>query len=423
MAKEVQRKRNVKSKRSEGFACRLYSIRNASFSYSEEAALHAWRTTGRLIEQSLIALAIATIAGVVICGGFGCESSTPSRASVETPGPLPRIVYQAGGGQVLQLSAEQIPGMTINEVRRMELPGLLEANGQIAFDDRRVSTIVARVSGRIEQTRVSQWDHVRPGEPIVELYSPDLMTAEAEYLQAQTTAKLSSSPQMGGQMLASAMVSAARRKLELLGMSGRDIAAVTFPSPSIWIPAPIGGIVIDNRAVRGAQVSPGDVLYSLGTINDVWITAAIYEDDVARVHEGQRLEAVTTAYPDDFFSGFVARISPNIDPATHTLQIRCQVNNPGLKLKPQMLARVRITTQPGEALVIPQEGLVFDTNQYFAFVEVAPGSFQRRAVSVASWKEEGFVRVLAGLHPGDRVVVAESLQLNALWHQAKGETS
>jgi membrane fusion protein, copper/silver efflux system len=378
---------------------------------------------GKRIRRSLIALTIATIAGVLICGGLGCESSTPSRASVETPGPLPRIVRQAGGGQVLELAAGQIPRMTISEARRVELPGVLEASGRIDFDDRRVSTIVSRVSGRIEQTRVSQWDYVRRGEIIVELYSPDLMTAEAEYLAAQTTARLSSSPQMGDQMLAPAMLSAARRKLELLGMSDNDIGAITLPRPSIWIRAPIGGIVIDNKAVRGAQVNPGDVLYSLGTLNDVWITADIYEDDLARVHEGQRLAAITTAYPNEVFSGFVSRISPNIDPATHTLEIRCQVNNPGLKLKPQMLAQVKIAIQPGEALVIPQAGLVFDTNQYFAFVEIAPGTFERRAVSIGSWKGEGFVRILAGLHPGDRVVVAESLQLNALWHQANGQSS
>jgi membrane fusion protein, copper/silver efflux system len=373
--------------------------------------------------QSLAALIIAAITGVVSCGVLGCESSTPSRASVETPAPLPRMVRQAGGSQVLKLPAGRIPGMTISEVRRVELPGVLEANGQIAFDDRRVSTIVSRVSGRIEQTRFSQWDYVRRGELLVELYSPDLMTAEAEYLQAQTTAKLSSSPQMGGQMLASAMLAAAHRKLELLGMSNGDIATITFPSPSIWVRAPISGIVIDNKAIRGAQVSPGDVLYSLGTLDDVWITADIYEDDIARVHEGQRLEAVTTAYPQEVFSGFIARISPNIDPATHTLQVRCQVNNPGLKLKPQMLARVTIITRPGEALVIPQEALVFDTDQYFAFIEIAPGSFERRAVSIASWKEEGFVRVLAGLHADDRVVVVQSLELNALWDQANGERS
>jgi Cu(I)/Ag(I) efflux system membrane fusion protein len=378
----------------------------------------------KLSRQCTVRLALAaSVAGLLIFNILGCESSAPSRASVETPAPLPRMVHQPGGGEALQLSAGQVPGMTVSEVRVVQLPGVLEANGQIAFDDRRVSTIVARVTGRIEQTRVSQWDRVRPGEPIVELYSPDLMTAEAEYLQAQTTAKLSSSPQIGGQMLASALMSATRRKLQLLGMSNADIAAITAPSPSVWIRAPIGGTVIDNKAVRGAQVNPGDVLYSLGTLDDVWITADIYEDDLARVREGQRLEAVTTAYPDEVFSGFVSRISPNIDPATHTLQIRCQVRNPGLKLKPQMLARVRIFSHGGEALVIPQEALVFDTNQYFTFVEIAPGNFERRAVSIASWKEEGLVRIHAGLHPGDRLVVAESLQVNALWHQANGESS
>jgi membrane fusion protein, copper/silver efflux system len=388
--------------------------------YSEGAVASVRRAMRNHIGRAPIALTIL-IAGALCCTALGCESSTPSRASVETPGPLPRMVHQAGGAEMLQFPVKQISGMTVIEVRRVELPGVLEANGEIAFDDRRVSTIVSRVSGRIEQTRFAHWDSVRRGEPLVKLYSPDLMTAEAEYLQAQTTAKLSSSPQIGYQMLASAVLSAAHRKLELLGLSDRDIAAVTFPSPSIWIRAPIGGVVLDNKAVRGGQVNPGDVLYSLGTLDDVWITASIYEDNVARVHEGQRLEAVTTAYPDEVFSGFIACISPDIDSATHTLQIRCQVNNPGLKLKPAMLARVRVITRRGQALVIPQEALVFDTNQYFVFVEIASGSFLRRAVSIASWKEAGFVRVVAGLSPGDRIVVKQSLELNALWHQASNE--
>jgi Cu(I)/Ag(I) efflux system membrane fusion protein len=369
-------------------------------------------------------LALAAALGALIAlGSVGCNDSPPSRASADSPTPLPRMVHQPGQGDVLELSGAQVPGMTISEVHRVELSAVLEANGQIAFDDRRVSTIVSRVAGRIEQTRVSQWDRVRRGEAIAQLYSPDLMTAEAEYLQAQTTVRLSSAPQLGGQSLASAMRSAARRKLQLLGMTDDDIAQITVPSPSVWMRAPIGGTVIDKKAMRGAQVSPGDVLYALGTLDDVWITADIYEDDLARVHEGQRLQAVTPAYPDEFFGGFISRISPDIDPATHTLQIRCQVDNPGLKLRPQMLARVRIETHPGEALVIPQEALVFDTDRYFAFVEVGEHNFARRPVSIASWKEEGLVRILTGLKAGDRVVVSQSLQVNALWHQANPESS
>jgi Cu(I)/Ag(I) efflux system membrane fusion protein len=307
---------------------------------------------------------------------------------------------------------------------------MLEASGQVAFNDQRVSTIVSRVAGRIDATRVSQWDNVRRGEQIVALYSPDFMTAEAEYLQAQTTAKLSSAPAFaasaiaaGGENLSASMVSAARRKLELLGMDEADIAAIRAPNPTVWMRAPISGTVIEKKAVRGAAVNPGDVLYSLGTLGDVWIVANIYEDDLARVHLGQRLEAVTTAYPGEAFSGFVSRISPGVDPNTHTLQIRCEVKNPGGRLKPEMLARVRIVTNPGYALVVPMESLVFDTNDYYAYVDLGGGKYDRRKVEIGSWKEQGSARVVTGLKVGERVVVSESIQVNALWHQANGESS
>ena len=357
-------------------------------------------------------------------GANGCQSSAPSRAA-ETPPPIPRLVLQSDGRQVLALAGGQVPGMTVVEVREAELPGVLEATGQVAFDDRRVSTIVSRVAGRIEATRVSQWDYVRRGEPIVELYSPDFMTAEAEYLQAETTSNLSSSSRMAvnGANLAGAMVAAAKRKLELLGMSEADIAALTVPSPTIWVRAPLGGTVLDNKAVRGAAVIPGDILYSLGTLDDVWIIADIYEDDLARVHVGQALEAVTAGYPQQVFSGVISRISPNLDPNTHTLQIRCEVRNPGGKLKPQMLARVRVVTRPGAALVVPQEALVFDTNDYYVFLDLGEGHFERRKVTIGPWKEQGFARVLSGLKAGERVVAAESIQVNALWHEANGESS
>jgi Cu(I)/Ag(I) efflux system membrane fusion protein len=219
------------------------------------------------------------------------------------------------------------------------------------------------------------------------------------------------------------MVLAARRKLELLGMEEADIAAIREPNPTVWMRAPISGTVIENKAVRGAAINPGDVLYSLGTLGDVWIVANIYEDDLARVHVGQALEAVTTAYPDDTFSGFVSRISPGVDPSTHTLQVRCEVKNPGGKLKPEMLARVRIVTNPGYALVVPMEALVFDTNDYYVYVDLGGGKYDRRKVEIGSWKEQGSARVTSGLKAGERVVVSESIQVNALWHQANGESS
>jgi membrane fusion protein, copper/silver efflux system len=368
--------------------------------------------------------ALSALLGVMLALAAGCESAPTGRAAIEPTPAVPQLIRQQGGPELMRLRASDVPGMRFAEVREVELPGVLETTGQVTFDDRRVATIVSRVSGRIEDTRVSQWDNVKRGERILALYSPDFMTGEAEYLQALSTEKLSKGPGLNeANRLASAMVQAARRKLELLGMEDADIRATRAPNPVVWMRAPISGTVVEKKAVRGAQVSPGDVLLMLGTLDHVWITADIYEDDLARVHEGQALDAVTTAFPDEVFKGTIARVSPSIDPNTHTAQIRCEVANPGLKLKPQMLARVKIITRPGSALVIPQAALVFETDGYYAFVGAGRDRLERRRIAIGSWNEQGYARVVSGLKPGDRVVTGETLQVNALWHQAHGESS
>jgi len=375
---------------------------------------------------SIKILAVAALAAAI--GGAislaGCRSDLAGRAApVPEATPAVHLVRQQGV-ELIQFDASEIPGLVMEEVRNVELPGLLETSGQITYDDRRVSTIVSRVQGRIEETRVSLWDNVQRGEKILALYSPDFMTAEAEYLQAHESSPLISAPGVGASTdFAGALSLAAKRKLQFLGMSDADIKAIKAPDPTVWMRAPISGTVVDNKAQRGAAVNPGDVLFSLGTLNDVWITGDLYEDDLARVRLGQELSAVTTAFPDEVFKGVIARISPNVDPTTHTLQIRCEVKNPGGKLKPQMLAKVTIVTRPGEALVIRQDALVFDIDNYYAFVEVSPGTFEHRKVSIASWSKAGYARVVSGLKAGDRVVSGETLQINALWHQAHGESS
>ena len=369
--------------------------------------------------------ALATVAagiGIALLLG-GCRSDTPSRAAVPEATPMVRLVRQQGV-DAIQFNAKDVPGLRIVQAQDIELPGVLETSGQITYDDRSTSTIISRVQGRIEQTRVSLWDNVQRGEKIVALYSPDFMTAESEYLQARESSKLMAAPGVGGSSdFAGALSQAAKRKLQFLGMTDADIQAIKAPDPTVWMRAPISGTVVENKVQRGAAVNPGDVLFSLGTLNDVWITGDIYEDDLARVRVGQQLSAVTTAFPDEVFHGVIDRISPNIDPATHTLQIRCAVKNPGARLKPQMLAKVSIVTRPGEALVIPQDALVFDIDNYYAFVEVSAGTFEHRKVSISSWSRVGYARIVSGLKAGDRVVSGETLQVNALWHEAHGESS
>jgi Cu(I)/Ag(I) efflux system membrane fusion protein len=361
---------------------------------------------------------------------FGCDSPV-SRAATETSSPaLPQLIRQPGGQEWMVIDLSQIAGLSISRVQEVPLPEVLEAVGQVTFDDRLVSTMISRVSGRLEDIRVSQWDSVRAGENILSIYSPDFMTAEAEYLEANSSAiqgRGAGTPAdafgMPVDSFAPTLKSAAIKKLELLGLERADIAAIKEAAPSRWMRAPISGIVVTKLALRGAQVNAGDQLFALATLQRVWITADIYEDDLSRVHTGQSLEAVTAAYPGDTFKGVVDRISPALDPNTHTLQLRCQVQNPGEKLKPQMLARVRIVTRPGAALLVPQTALVFDGNAYYAFVQTGANTVERRTAQIAAWNEHGYARVVSGLNPGDRIITRKSLQLNAVWHAAHGESS
>jgi membrane fusion protein, copper/silver efflux system len=382
--------------------------------------------------QCLTALMALIVVALVLGALSGCGSPDSSAAGTDAPSPeSPKLIHQNDGRELMVLQSRAEEG-SIATVKEVPLPGVLEAMGQVTFDDRLVSTIISRVTGRIEELRKSQWDTVQRGEPVMSLYSPDFMTAEAEYLEA-----ISGTSQSGGTgvntgafglpdgsfSMAANLKAAAMRKLELLGFSAADVAAIREPSASVWMRAPISGIIVSKNAVRGQQVNPGDQLFSLATLDRVWITADIYEDDYSRLKVGQSLEAVTAAYPGEVFRGTVERISPSFDPNTHTLQLRCAVANPGSRLKPQMLARVRIVTNPGLALVIPQSALVFDDNAYYAFIVAGANSVERRRVEIADWNEHGYARVVNGIHPGERFLTTEALRMNSLWHLARGESS
>jgi Cu(I)/Ag(I) efflux system membrane fusion protein len=370
---------------------------------------------------------LGSVCGLLsLIAAFGASCNSPQHANGALQPAivtLPMLVRQGQGPELLQLQHGTLPDITLTTVRTAQLPGVLETTGQITFDDRRVANIISRATGRIEEVRVSQWDSVRRGQPILTLYSPDFMTGEAEYLQAKASVPALAGGSAGDKEFARSMVEAAKRKLELLGMEPDQIDLINTAAPTFVMRAPISGTIVQNQALRGSAVNPGDVLYSVGTLDDVWITGDIYEDELARVQVGQQLEAVTTAYPDEVFRGAIARISPNVDPNTHTLQIRCQVKNPDLKLKPQMLARVKIMVPSGQALIVPLDALVFESDSYFSYVDVGDDRVEQRKIVIGAWGQPGYARVISGLKPGDRVVTSKALQVDELWHEAHGESS
>ncbi|HEV7989981.1 MAG TPA: efflux RND transporter periplasmic adaptor subunit, partial [Candidatus Binataceae bacterium] len=226
------------------------------------------------------ALASLVIASPALSVLGGCDSPPSSPAVAETMPPDVSILVRRADGRELMTRVPRAQEGSIGIVKEVPLPGILEAVGQVTFDDRLVSTIISRVTGRIEELRASQWDTVRRGEPVMSLYSPDFMTAQAEYLEADNSPGTSggTGPQAGafgmpagGFGMAANLKAAAMRKLELLGFSPADIVAIRTPSASVWMRAPIGGIIVSKNAIRGQQVNPGDQLFSLATLERVWI--------------------------------------------------------------------------------------------------------------------------------------------------------
>jgi Cu(I)/Ag(I) efflux system membrane fusion protein len=338
-------------------------------------------------------------------GPFGCRS----RSSEASEGGEAHLVRQ-GSEEYLVLGHTSIPNLNWLTIQAAPLSHKLQASGLVNYEPRRVVSIISRVQGRIEDTRVNLWDTVKKGDRILQLYSPDLMTAEAEYLQARAAAD----------DISEALLKAARLKLALLGMSTEDINGLQAPQPTVWIRAPAGGMIVEDKVMRGSAVNPGDALLTVGTLEQVWITADLYEEDAARLEIGQKLEARVPASPGEVFKGKISNISPEMNPDTHTFQVRSTVANPDHKLKPRMLADVAIFAHPETALQLPQGALIFETDGYYAFVQTDKGIL-RRKVETASGDEKGFVRVLSGLTAGERVAVSETIQLNALWHRAEGE--
>lgn len=369
-----------------------------------------------------------TLAWLILGVLTGCDNSAPfhTENKFSLPGSA-TLVHQADGREAMVISNAQAEEGPIGMAREVQLPRVLEATGQVTFDDKLVSTIISRLTGRIEEMLSSQWQMVKRGEPVMKVYSPDYMSAEAEYLAATSGANQAAQTQTFGLPpafgVAASLKEAAIRKLDLLGFSRADIAAIRAPNPTVWVTAPISGIIVSKNVVRGQAINPGDQLLALATLQRVWITADIYQDDLSRVYVGQSVEAVTASYPGKVFKGTVQKISPALDPNIHTLQLRCEVENPGSLLKPQMLARMRLLTSPRQALIIPQSALVFDGDSYFAFIISGPDTVERRPVKIADWSEPGYFCVVSGIGPSDRFLVTETLKFDALWRKAGATAS
>ncbi len=324
---------------------------------------------------------------------------------------------QAEGQLRVSTERQQKLGVRLEPARRATLSDTLQLSGTLQADERRLTSVGARVEGFVTALRVAATGTaVRRGQVLLEAWSPDYQAAQQEYrVAARTLATLASA---GDEARAGAarVVDAAAERLRNWGMDDAGLAALRAggePQRALSVRAPADGVVVDKPARVGQRFMPGEPLYQLADLSSVWLLAQVHEQDVAQVRVGAAATASLVAWPGRRFSGRVEFVSPVLDPESRTAQLRIVFSNPGGELKPGMYADVALRTPPGEATLTIPESAVIDTGvRQMAFVERAPGLFERRALHLGR-RGDGRVQVLEGLAEGERVAVEGNFLVDA----------
>lgn len=284
----------------------------------------------------------------------------------------------------------------------------IESVGYVEADQRKIATVQTRVQGWVERLAVAAVnDSVRKGQVVMEIYSPDLLAAQAEYLLASRDAA-----RPDGQMLAQA----SRTRLSVLGMTEeqiRQLGVAGRASRRFAYLAPINGVVTELNVRLGAQVSPGANAMSLVDLSSIWVIAEIPETLGAWVRAGISAEIRLAAYPQRKFTGSVEYVYPEVTQTSRSLRARIRLDNRDAVLKPGMYADVVISAAPrGDKLQIPSEAVIATGTRKVAIVVEADGSFRPQAVKTGG-ETGGMVEVLEGLTLGQRVVTSGQFLLDS----------
>ena len=312
---------------------------------------------------------------------------------------------------------QQALAVTTAPVERRRLSSTVRTVGIVTHDENRVVDVNLRVSGWITRLLVAETGQfVEPGETLFELYSPELVSTQREYLLAvENLERVSASPEPEIVARARSLVEAARRRLLLWDLEPGQIQRLAETGEVIDelpIVSPAGGYVLEKMAVEGMAVTPGMRLYRIVALDPVWVLADVYESELPFVATGQ---AATLRLPHDAQQIWRARVDylyPTLDPSTRTVKARLVVDNPSLALRPDMYVDVTIEKENAAVLAVPREAVLDLGARKIVFVDLGGGRLQAREV-LAGQDVGGWVAVHAGLEEGDVVVTSGQFLIDA----------
>ena len=302
----------------------------------------------------------------------------------------------------------------------------INAAGIVQYDQSRQARVTAWMAGRIDKLYVnSVGAMVSKEKPVAELYSPDLVAAQQEYLLAiRSREQLKSSPFPSISQNGEGLVSSARERLKLLGVKGSQITTLEKngkPDIRLAIYSPFSGIVIEKMVQQGQYVNTGEMLFNIADLSRVWVELELYENEFPNIHVGQQVEIRSQSFPEKVFTGRVAFIYPFLDPKTRTIKARVELVNTGLKLKPEMFVNAIIRVPLESTIVVPLSAVIDSGKRQVVWVESLPGMFEPRDVQVGQ-KNTDNIQILSGINPGDKVAVSGAYLIDSE-SQLKGNSS
>jgi Cu(I)/Ag(I) efflux system membrane fusion protein len=319
-------------------------------------------------------------------------------------------------------AAEQEPGVvTVDEARRQligvrvgpvvqaPLRTTFRAVGRVTYDESSLTDVTLKVRGWITKLFVSRTgQRVKPGQPLFQLFSPELFSAEQDFLLASRSSVMPLGGAPAAPNQSDVLARAARQRLELLGLGAAELELLArrgTPSESITFPSPAGGFVIEKDIVEGAAVEAGARLYRIAKLDKVWVEADVYEADLAHVRPGQAATVTLDYLPGRTYEAKVAYVYPFLDPAARTGRVRVELANEALELRPGMFASVTLAANAEPRVLVPASAVVYTGPRRLVFLELGEGRFRPQEVHVGN-EADGMREVLDGLQAGDRVATS-----------------
>lgn len=322
-------------------------------------------------------------------------------------------------GQI-KISPEKVQklGVRTEPATLRESVRTVRAVGQFQLDERRLHTVTTKFEGYIEKLHVNATGQpVKRGQPLMEVYSPELVSAQEEYLIAwngrQSLSNGTEESLVGVSRLAESALKRLRNwdisdsQLQRLKKDGKATRTLTLYSPA-------NGVVLEKMAVAGMRFMPGEPLFKIADLSSIWLLADVFEQDLALVHVGQSVKINVNAYPEKELIGKIAYIYPTVSPETRTAKIRVELDNPSGILKPDMYASVQLVSGHGkaDALMVPDSAVLDSGTRQIVLIQRTEGLFEPREVKLGM-RGNGYVEVIEGISAGDKVVVSANFLIDA----------